>query len=375
MPQSSGSPSNTNIDLEIDVEKRLGDFHIHARFTTSSGVTALFGPSGSGKSALMAMISGLIHPDFGHIRAGSTTLFDQTRRINIPAHKRRLGCVFQDSRLFPHMTVQRNMLYSLWFSSDRATTTQFEAVTDLLDVRELLDRRPADLSGGERQRVAIGRALLSNPHRLLMDEPLSALDRGRKNEILPYLERLRDEIRLPILYISHALEEVMRLADSMALIDHGRIIDAGSVESLTSRLKLQPWLERHEAGAVIETRVEEIDSTYCLSRVSFNGGSLFVPNLSASVGALVRVRLRSRDISLALEPPRNVSLLNILFGHVSEIGQTEDANINVQVQIGKTLVVACVTRKAFEALGITLGKPIYALIKSMTLDQQRYDDV
>ena len=218
--------------LSVDVEKKLGEFTLNAAFTTDGGATALFGPSGAGKTSIINMIAGLLAPDRGRIAHGDEVLFDSAARKNLPAHKRRAGYVFQDGRLFPHLSVARNLDYGRWISGLPRDGAAFAHVVDLLDIGALLKRRPGALSGGERQRVALGRALLLNPRLLLLDEPLASLDAARKAEILPYFERLRDEARVPILYVSHNAGEVQRVANRIVMIEAGRVTRTGGVELL-----------------------------------------------------------------------------------------------------------------------------------------------
>ena len=218
--------------LSVDVEKRLGEFSIAARFETAAGATALFGPSGAGKTSLVNMIGGLLTPDRGHIAVDGNVLFDSAARINVPADRRRIGMVFQEGRLFPHMTVARNLDYGRWMSGIEADPAERERIVSLLDIGALLARRPGRLSGGERQRVAIGRALLMKPRLLLLDEPLASLDRARKLEILPYLARLRDEAKVPMIYVSHDPAEVKRMAMRVVRLDGGHVVATGGVELL-----------------------------------------------------------------------------------------------------------------------------------------------
>jgi molybdate transport system ATP-binding protein len=218
--------------LSVDVEKRLGEFPIAARFETAAGATALFGPSGAGKTSLVNMIGGLLKPDRGRIAVDGNVLFDSAARINVPAHRRRIGMVFQEGRLFPHMTVARNLDYGRWMSGIEADPAERERIVSLLDIGALLARRPGRLSGGERQRVAIGRALLMKPRLLLLDEPLASLDRARKLEILPYLARLRDEAKVPMIYVSHQAGEIQRLCSQVVRIEDGSVAAVGGLELL-----------------------------------------------------------------------------------------------------------------------------------------------
>lgn len=218
--------------LSVDVEKRLGEFSLTAKFDAAGGATALFGPSGSGKTSIVHMIAGLVSPDRGRIALGDQVLFDSATRTNVPAHKRRIGTVFQEGRLFPHLTVAKNLDYGRWMGNLPVDEAERARVIELLNIGHLMTRRPGHLSGGERQRVAFGRALLMKPRLLLLDEPLASLDRARKQEILPYLAKLRDEAKVPMIYVSHQAGEIVRLASQVVRIDGGRVLAAGGLDLL-----------------------------------------------------------------------------------------------------------------------------------------------
>jgi molybdate transport system ATP-binding protein len=226
--------------LSVDVEKRLGEFSLAAKFEAAGGVTALFGPSGSGKTSIVNMIAGLVAPDRGRIALDDTVLFDDDAGIDVPAHRRRIGYVFQEGRLFPHLTVAQNLDYGRWMGGLPHDPAERERIVALLDIGHLLRRRPGRLSGGERQRVAFGRALLMKPRLLLLDEPLASLDRARKLEILPYLARLRDEARVPMVYVSHQAGEILRLASQVVRVEDGRVLAVGGLELLDAEIALHP---------------------------------------------------------------------------------------------------------------------------------------
>lgn len=245
--------------LEVDVRKRLGVFSLEAAFASAGRLTAVWGPSGSGKTSLVNLIGGLDRPDAGRIAVDGRVLVDTARGVFVPKHRRRIGYVFQDARLFPHLTVAQNLGYGRFFAPRGERYVEFGAVVDLLGISALLARRPGLLSGGERQRVAIGRALLASPRLILMDEPLASLDDRRKAEILPFIERLRDAMRIPIVYVSHALGEVARLATDIVMMDGGRLIAAGPARAVMERLDLLPEGERAEGGVVIDLLVEDQD--------------------------------------------------------------------------------------------------------------------
>jgi molybdate transport system ATP-binding protein len=356
--------------IEIAVERRLGDFRLAAEFTTeAAGITALFGRSGSGKTSLVNAIAGLLRPDRGTIRIGDEILFSSERRIDLPPERRRIGYVFQDGRLFPHLSVRSNLTYGM----RRRGAVGFDAVVDLLGIAHLLARRPRELSGGEKQRVAIGRALLSNPRLLLMDEPLASLDAPRKAQILPFVERLRDELKIPIVYVSHAMDEIIRLADTLVLLSEGHVAAVGSVASLTSRLDLRPLTGRYEAGAVIQAAVARQDAGDGLSELAFPGGRIVVPRVDLPHGTPVRARIRARDVSLALAAPEDISILNIFAGRIVEIADEAGAQVDVSLDIGTpaapVALWARVTARSARHLGLAPGMPVVALVKAVALDR------
>ncbi len=364
--------------IEVEVEKRLGTFQIEARFTApDAGITALFGRSGAGKTSIVNMLAGLLRPDRGRIAVGGETLFSSAERIDLPPERRRLGYIFQEGRLFPHYSVRGNLTYG---AGRRDRTVGFDAVVALLGLAPLLERRPGDLSGGEKQRVAIGRALLASPRLLLMDEPLAALDAPRKAEILPFIERLRDELRLPIIYVSHAMEEIVRLADTLVLLSAGKVAAVGTVEELTSRLDLRPLTGRHEAGAVIRATVAGHDVTYGLSELAFAGGRLRVSRLALPLGTPVRVRIRARDVALATARPTGISIRNIVAARIVEIAPDEGALVDIRLDIGRpeqpVALWARITQRAARELNLAVGSEVFALLKTVALDRSslgRYD--
>jgi molybdate transport system ATP-binding protein len=354
--------------LEVEVAGRVGGFEVDVGFASDGGVTALFGHSGAGKTTVVNMIGGLVKPQRGRVVVGGRVLFDGERGIDLPAHKRRLGHVFQEGRLLPHLSVRQNLLYGRWFSPARSEPKRFDEVVELLGIDALLARRPRSLSGGERQRVAIGRALLSAPAALLMDEPLASLDAPRKAEILPYLERLRDHARLPIVYVSHAIDEVAQLARTMVLMSDGRVVAAGAIAEVMNRLDLRPMTGRFEAGVVIEGVVRGHDQTFQLSTVSIGAHDLVVPRLADRLGARVRLRIRARDVALATERPVGISIQNILPGRVIELSREEGTFVEVNVDVGVVLT-ARLTKRAATLLRLVPGQPVFALVKSIALDR------
>jgi molybdate transport system ATP-binding protein len=354
--------------LEVSVRRRLGAFTLDTAFESDGGVTALFGRSGSGKTSVLNAIAGLLRPEHGRIALDGQTLFDAAAGVDVAVHRRRIGYVFQEGRLLPHLTVRQNLLYGRRFTRG-PDAVPLAKVTELLGLAALLARRPHDLSGGEKQRVAIGRALLADPRLLLMDEPLAALDAPRKSEILYYIERLRDEVRVPIVYVSHSLDEVVRIADTIVVMSEGRALDSGPVDETMARMELRPYLGRFEGGAVIEARVGEQDLEMGLARLDFPGGALYAPDVDALVGERVRVRVRARDVSLATVRPEAISMLNVLGGTISALGQGTGASIDVQIDVAGTMLLARVTRKSVAALALAPGRPVYVLVKAVAIDR------
>ncbi len=325
-------------------------------FDAPAGVTALFGPSGCGKSTTVHAIAGLMRPDRGRITLDGRVLFDD--RTNLSPQARRIGCVFQDARLFPHMTVQANLRYpSRWRSG---AGRDFARIVEMLALGPLLARRPATLSGGERQRVAIGRALLSDPALLVMDEPLASLDDNRKAEIMPWLERLRDEIRLPILYVSHAVPEVLRLATTVVLMRQGRVIHAGPLVQILADPDLAPQLGAREAGALIAARVlaREPDG---LTRVATQAGEMLLP-VDAPPGAMLRLRILAHEVILSRQPPQGLSALNVLPATVERI-----QGGMVQLSLGDERMLAQITPRSVQVLDLKPGTPCYAIVKSVSV--------
>jgi molybdate transport system ATP-binding protein len=352
--------ANSFLQAHFRLERQ--GFTLDAAFEApGAGFTALFGPSGSGKTTLLRCLAGLERAE-GRLRVDGEAW--QDGKSFLPPHRRAVGYVFQEGNLFPHRTVAGNLRYG----RDR---TQREAlpwgeVVELLGLGPLLDRRPHQLSGGQRQRVALGRALLTAPRLLLLDEPLSALDRASRAEILPYLERLRDELELPAIYVSHSLEEVARLADRLVQVEEGRIQGAGPLADMTSRLD-PPLVPGEEAEAVIEAEVVEQDRAYGLTRLSFPGGKLTLPSPERAPGTRVRVGIRARDVSLALEPPGPTSILNVVPATVTELAEAGEQGVLVRLEAGGTPLLALVTRKSRDLLALAPGTPLYAQIKAAAL--------
>ena len=358
--------------LDVAVRHRQGNFQIDAAFTTPGDrVTALFGRSGAGKSSLIAMIAGLRRPDAGRIALDGETLFDADARIDVPPHRRRLGVVFQEGRLFPHRTVRGNLHFGMMRAARDGRAIGFDAAVELLGLVALLDRRPARLSGGERQRVALGRALLSNPRLLLMDEPMASLDGARKAELLPYLGRMCRELRIPVLYVSHAVDEVLQLAERMLLLEGGRVIADGPVEAVMNRpdFAAVAGLGNGDGVApftVIAAAVAGHDDTAGTTRLEFPGGALVVPRLALERGARLRLRIEATDVILAREASSGLSVRNVLPAVVAAVAQADHETVDVTLDVGVPLR-ARVTRAAAAEMGLAPGRRIQALIKSTAL--------
>ena len=334
-----------------------------------TGVTALFGPSGCGKTSVLATVAGLLRPQQGRVAIGGTVVLDTARGIALPPERRRCAVVFQDARLFPNLSVETNLRYGLRRAPRDAPGPDFDEVVALLGIAPLLGRRPAGLSGGERQRVALGRALLARPRLLLMDEPLASLDAARRAEVLPFLARLRDAARLPILYVTHALEEVDALADHLVLMDHGRVVADGPVAALAARTDL-PLAARRDAGVLLDCTVGAATQDG-LARLDFAGGALVTTLHPGPPGTRLRVRMRARDIAVAIEEPRGISTQNILRGTLAGIEPAgEGQEVFLRLAIGPSVLLARITRDSVRRLGLRPGMELWALVKAVTFDHR-----
>jgi molybdate transport system ATP-binding protein len=329
------------------------------------GVTALFGPSGCGKTTLLRCMAGLTRAAQGQLTVNGAVWQDDAHYL--PTHQRPLGYVFQEANLFQHLNVQRNLLYGQVRVLPSARRIKLDSVVELLGIAHLLERMPQGLSGGERQRVAIARALLTSPRLLLMDEPLAALDIARKNEFLPYLERLHDELDIPVVYVSHAPDEVARLADHIVVMQEGRAVATGALTETLARLDLPIHLGE-DAGVVLRAVVVERDATWHLARVEFAGGSLWVRDAGHAIGHPVRVRILARDVSIALAPVRGVSIQNCLSATVEQMaGDYHPALSLLRLRMGASPLLARLTRRSAAALELEPGKPVWVQIKAVAL--------
>ncbi len=346
------------IEVRLRLERRDFTLDVDLRLP-GQGVTVLFGPSGCGKTTLLRALAGL-ESAHGRVALGGDVWQDE--RSFVPAHKRALGYVIQEAALFPHLDVRGNLAYGARRS---ASPLALAPLVELLGIAALMSRRPGTLSGGERQRVAIARALASGPRLLLMDEPLAALDAARKAEILPYLERLHAELALPIVYVTHAMDEAVRLADHLVLLDAGRALAAGPLADLLSRTDL-PIQRADDAGVVIDAEVAAHDDAYGLAHVAFDGGALWVGDTKAVIGQRVRARVLARDVSVTRQPPAQTSILNVLPA-VLETLQPERSTALLRLRIGNTPLLARITRKSCDALALRPGDALYAQVKGAAL--------
>lgn len=354
--------------LKVALRHRFAGFDLDAEFEAPAGVTALFGHSGSGKTTVVNAVAGLLAPDAGRIELDGTVLFDRATGRNLPAHRRRIGYVFQDARLFPHLTVRQNLLYGRWLRGGGGAD-DLARVVGLLGLEALLPRRPQGLSGGEKSRVAIGRALLSHPRLLLMDEPLASLDEARKLEILPYLERLRDAGGVPILYVSHSMAEVARLATTIVVLEAGRILRVGPAGQVLSDPDAVPSLGLREAGAILQGVVaaQEEDG---LTRLATSAGPVWLPRVGAAPGTALRIRVSAQDVIVSLERPQGISALNILPARIVALRQGDGPGVLVQMLAGDDLLLARLTRRSAMALALAPGMDVFAVVKSLAVAQQ-----
>ena len=364
------------MSLEVALRHRFPGVAIDIAFTAPEpGITVLFGPSGSGKSTVIAAAAGLLHADSSRVVAGGAVLADTARGLFLPPEKRGVGLVFQDARLFPHMRVAANLRYGLR-RTRAAPRIGFEEVVELLGIRDLLERRPHTLSGGERQRVAIGRALLRQPRLLLMDEPLASLDAARKAEILPYLVRLKRRLDLPVLYVTHSLDELLELADHVVLIESGRLRAAGPVAEIAARAAL-PLAARADASAVLAAQVAGHEPERRLTRLDWGGVTLWVPLLAAEPGRAVRLKVAAREVILARADAPGLadallagalSVHNVVPGRVLALAEAARQAVLVELAAGAGRLLARVTPDAVARLGLAPGVAVLALVKSMSLE-------
>ncbi len=347
--------------LRVDIKAQLGAFALEVDFNAPLGVTVLFGPSGCGKSSVINAIAGLIRPVQGKIICAGRTLFDSASGVNLHPHRRRLGVIFQDARLFPHLTVQQNLTFGRWFAGKPKAGPSVQDVCDLLGIGPLLQRRPAALSGGEAARVAIGRALLSAPDMILADEPLAALDGARRSEILPYFVALRDAALVPIVYVSHSVAEVAQLATTMVAMQNGRVLAQGSADDVLGRADVMGAGASSLLAAVLTCHHPDGISEFATA-----AGTVFLPRLSAALGSHHMLRIAAQDVILSRAAPAGLSALNILSGQICEITATGSA-VMVTLHAGQAKIRARVTQRSVQRMGLELGQSCYAIVKSVAL--------
>lgn len=347
--------------LDIALRHRFPQFALDVAFAAPPGLTVLFGASGAGKSTIIAAIAGLLRPDEGRITLGSETLFDSAAGICLPPRKRGAGCIFQDERLFPHMSVRANLRYG---TGGRAAP-QEPQVVDMLGIGPLLARRPGSLSGGEKARVGIGRALLSGARMILADEPLAALDAPRREEILPYFERLRDETDIPVLYVCHAAREAARLATSVVALGEGRVLRQGPPAEILADPLIHPAGLR-EVGAVVTARLVRHHADG-LSEMDACGATLWLPRPAHDEGAMLRIRIAAQDVILALHPPKDTSALNCLSGTILAIHEEQGPGAFVTLDTAAGPIVSRITMRSLRALGLRAGSPAHAIVKSLSV--------
>ncbi len=356
--------------IEVDVTRTVGAFVLKVAFSNNHGITALFGQSGSGKSLTISLIAGLSRPDEGRIVLDGQVLVDTKAHIFVPPYRRRIGFVFQDSHLFPHLSVRQNLMFGRWFAPRNERGIAFDSVVETLGIGHLLKRRPARLSGGERQRVAIGRALLACPKLLLMDEPFAALDLQRRLQILPLIERLRDEFKIPIVYVSHALEEVVRLAGYVVVLEGGTVKAAGDPGEVFGPSAVQSAESRFDRSTVLTMQVGGEDEGYGLTELLHPAGTIWLAGPAGDRGSKVRIMVHATDVTLSAVQPRNLSVRSVLEGQVREV-ETEGALASVEIALnGGGRLFAMATRRAIDDLGLKPGDPVFALVKTVALDER-----
>ncbi len=362
----------SSIHLQLNIHRSAFQLSLDLQLP-GQGISAILGPSGSGKTTLLRAVAGLEKNQQGRIQIGASIWQDTSRGVCLPTWQRPLGYVFQESSLLAHLCVAENLNYGLKraLKSDGVAQTDaakaLQASIELLGIGGFLQRMPSELSGGERQRVAIARAIAMQPQLLLMDEPLASLDAARRQEIFPWLSKLRDELKMPMLYVTHSADEVARLADHLVVLDKGQVKAQGPVSALLTQV-VNPVVVEEDAGALIAGRIGEVATQWHLSRIDFEGGCVWMRDAGLSVGKSVRIRILARDVSLATSEPQNTSIQNQLRGHIQSI--TPDAHpsqVMVVLKCGAEEVLARVTKRAVDALALQVGQPVWAQVKSVAL--------
>lgn len=357
--------------LDVDVTCRLGDLSLEARFITDGPVTALFGRSGSGKTTLLNLIAGLIRPDTGRISFDGVALADAATGVVLPAHKRRFATVFQDARLFPHLSVRQNLLFGAWFNKTQVSKADFDQIADLLGLGALMGRWPGSLSGGEKQRVAIGRALLTRPRLLLMDEPLASLDDTRKGEILSYIEQIRASMRMPIIYVSHSVPEVIRLASHLAVIEQGTVQAFGPLHDMLARIGPGVDAALGEPSALLDAEVVAVDTAFGMASLNTAFGLIETARPDLTPGQMVRLRILASDVILATRRPEAISARNIIAVRVADVQPVSGSGggrVDVRLSMNGPAIIARITARARHSLGLEIGTPVFAIIKSVAIE-------
>lgn len=354
--------------LKLRATKRRDGFELNVAIDVATpGIVALFGRSGCGKTTLINIAAGLLKAEAALVEVDGVVLEDSSTAVRLPPEQRRIGYVFQESRLFPHLNVMSNLRYGERRAPANDRRIGVDKVVDLLDLRALLQRRPHALSGGERQRVALGRALLSQPRLLLLDEPLASLDAARRDEVLPYLETLRDEFALPIVYVSHQFDEVLRLASHVVLLDRGQVTAQGGIEAISLHPALRAIVGADAIGAVVTGSIAAADPQTGLAAVRVGAGVINVNLRNAKPGAAVRVQVLARDVILATHEPEGLSVRNMLVGEIAKIASDDAETDLVHVDVGGAIVLARVTRAASVALSLRQGMRIWVLVKAVSI--------
>ncbi|MGO1296958.1 MAG: molybdenum ABC transporter ATP-binding protein ModC [Vibrio sp.] len=363
-----------NTGLRVKFEQQLGDTSLAIDMQIpANGITVLFGRSGAGKTSVINAISGLSLPDSGVIRLNERVLFQSSQKVNVAVEQRKVGYVFQEARLFPHYTVQGNLRYGM--KTKHVRHDMWQVVIDLLELAPLLTRYPNALSGGEKQRVAIGRALLSDPDILLMDEPLASLDLPRKREVMPFLEQLSERVDIPIVYVTHSLDELLRLAHYLVLIEQGRVVEAGPVEQVWSSETMRPWLDMQERSSLFTGTVYQQWESYGLTEVRLNQHiPLWVQHYDGEIGDTLRVQIRATDVSVVLDQPVKTSIRNIIPAKVAAICHLHNDNGGRYIELTLQLAPACelsatITEWAWQDLQLAVGQSLYAQIKGVSISQ------
>ena len=358
--------------LSVSVSQAFEGFSLNVSFEAPQGITVLYGRSGTGKTSIINAVAGLLRPTAGRAEIHGRILFDTAEGIWMPPHRRRIGYIFQEGRLFPHLTVQQNLLYGRWFAPGTARRETPDRIIDMLGIGHLLKRRPGMLSGGEKQRVAIGRALLSGPEILLADEPLAALDDARKADILPYFERIRDELSVPVLYVSHSASEVARLATTVVAIEDGRVTGLGPARDVLSDPTVTP-LGIRSAGAMLTARlVRHHDDG--ISELDAGGLPLLLPRIDHAPGRTLRIRIEAQDVMIATTHPTDISALNVLPAVLTDLRQGDGPGVLARLDAGGNTILARITRRSCDALGLRPGMPVFAVVKAVSVPREAVGD-